>query len=329
MRVYGPSGIVPVPDWIYPESEKVKAFEKWEHEPKRLKDNKGLQEGRARLYGEWHKSSGLVLDEWNPELSWIEPLWKYPPPEGYSLYRALDHGINSPTVCLCIAVDRDGNVFVYRAYYSTGKTITQNVEAIIAACGNTRRELSSYGDESTGSIMRSYEEVYERERFHQQVLDGRSFALKDTNLGKPYGWIYRMAGLRVQPASGKFSDHWIPMVQELMHVDAERKHSVTGEKGAPRFYVFSTPENVPFKQELESYAWATPKGDPDVVVERPEKKNDHGPNALGYAVQIPLRYHGNLYGGAGTAVGGELREIGIKPKREPPRDNACGYRRVE
>jgi|GEM_PF-1879209 len=327
VKVYGPCGIKCVPDWIYPESEKKKEIAKWETEPALAKDHKALAEGRARLYGEWHKTSGLVLDEWNAEYSWIDPLWKYPPQMGYTLYRAIDHGLNSPTVCLWLAVDRDGNIFVYRAYYARGRTIGDNAMKIIEASGNARDAVSEYSDPSTGSIMPIYEERYLREQFHKQVMDSRSFALPDASSGKPHGWIYRAMGLMVSPASGKFSAHWVPMVQELLHVDPERVHPVTKEKGAPRLFVFCLPECVPLKNELESYAWEVSKGDPDVDTDKPEKKNDHGPNALGYAVQIPLRYQGDIYASRAEESGKGEKGIAKTVVRDDE-DNELGYRRA-
>lgn len=316
--VYCGGGIVNIPDWIYPESEKEKAYAKWEHEPKATGDVKALAEGRARLYGEWHRSSGLVLDEWNAGVHWIEPLWERPPAD-MSLYRGIDHGQVNPMGCLSLAVDKDGNVFVYREYYQRGRTVFQNAKAIVEAAGN---ELVEVGNErgtvndSGGVIFRRYEERFREEYVLKQVMDSRSFALPDANSGKPLGWLYRCAGLRVNKASGKFSDHWVPLVQALLHIDIRRRHVVTGEMGAPRLYVFNTCVN--FKREVEHYVWEEQKGQGKDPSEKPRKKDDHLMSCLQYASQIPLRYVGNplrpaapvsRYARGGKTVGAGYRRV--------------------
>lgn len=47
-----------------------------------------------------------------------------------TLHRALDHGDSAPTCCLWFAVDREGNIFVYREYYRPGELISYHRERI-------------------------------------------------------------------------------------------------------------------------------------------------------------------------------------------------------
>lgn len=298
VNVYHGTDITDIPDWIYPEKQKQIEIEKWEREPLRIQETTGvsqrkvLAEGRARLYGEWHMTTDTVLDEWQPEYSWIDPLWDVPPKD-VTLYRGIDHGINAPTVCLWFAVDREQNIYLYRSYYNKGLTIGENVRKIIELSGNERAPLGQFKDHKSGIIFERFQEVYRREFITKQVMDGRSFSLPDKMCGKPHGWIYKQAGLRsIQQASGKFSAHWIPMFQELLHVDETRMHPVTKKMGAPRLYVFNKPENTPFKYEIEHYFWKRSK-EGEAPKDTPEKKNDHGINAAAYAIQIPLVYMGS------------------------------------
>jgi len=327
------TGIMEVPDWIYPESEKDKAFLKWEAEPKLTHNRKVLAEGRARLYGEWHYASMLVLDEWAPDVSMIPPLWDYPPRE-MSLYRTLDHGVRNPTACLWFAVDRAGNIFLYREYVSTGKLISENAKEIVRLSGNTLKLLDSYDNFRSGGVMDRYEEVFEREAYVAQKLDTRSFNSPDSNTGKTTGWLYRANGLRVSPASGKYHEHWVPLVQELLHVDATRKHFVTGEPGASKLYVFDTCAN--FKREIERYVWDAGRSRSTNPKELPTKKDDHCMNALQYAAQIPLRYVGNMFGiGIDEAIRMEGSEEAIRANNDRRRGRGArarcddlGYRRT-
>lgn len=330
VRVYGQTGIMVVPDWIYPESEKSKAIDKWERQPAAMGDVKTLAEGRARLYGEWHRASGLVLDEWNPEVHWIDPLWKRPPVD-HSVYRGIDHGQRNPTACLSFSVDKAGNIFVYREYYERGRTIFQDAKAIVEAAGN---EWALVGKEDAmGVVFRRYEERYREEWVLKQVMDSRSFSLPDGGgSGKTIGWLYRCAGLRVNKASGRFSDHWVPMVQALLHIDPTRKHVVTGAMGAPRLYVFNCCVN--FKREIEHYVWEEQRaGDGKDPTEKPRKKDDHLISALQYAAQIPLRYVGNPLRPASVLVGGGDGRGDFSCRRGVNQsilrgEDAGGYRRV-
>jgi len=308
------------PDWYYPESEKVKEIEKWDLEPKRAfpPNLKVIAEGRARLYGEWHQTAGLVFDEWNVEKHFIEPLWETPPHE-YTLYRGVDHGVTNPTACVYLAVDDKMNIFMYREYYARGRLISENVQEIVRLAGNRLKKLGGeVRCDRSGMIFQRHEEVYTTEHPHKQVLDPRSFATREPATGKMYGDLYRMAGLHtIRAAPGKFSYDWVPAVKELLRIDPDKKHIVTGEMGAPRLYIFSTCVN--FRREMERFRWAESK-DTENPKETPQKKDDHGIDALAYAVMNGLRNVGNIYWRPNNDEDGERRR----------RENTgnYGYRRV-
>jgi len=108
-----------VPDWIYPEESKVKAFEKWVAEPERLQDDKARREGESRFFGRWHESSGLVIDEWNSNIHIIEP---FDIPEHWSLFRSVDHGDKHPAACLWGAMSPAGDLFFIGIIYAREKS---------------------------------------------------------------------------------------------------------------------------------------------------------------------------------------------------------------
>ena len=292
VKTYTSGSINDVPDWIYTRENKEIEFEKWEREPSRPEtfDAKILAEGRARLYGEWHKMGGMVLDEWDPRVHWIEPLWPAPPP-GMTLYRGIDHGLRQPTVCLGLAVDQNLNIFLYRENYTTGKQISQVVEKIIKEWGNIREPLKKWSDPKSGIVMPRYQEKFDREWVKFTALDSRSFALPEKLTGKTYGWLYDSAGLKgLKPASGKSHDHWVPTVNQYL-LNTKLVASGELEPGVePCLYVFKNCPN--FKREIEGWTYEIPKRASDKISSKPSDKDDHGPQALGYAVQIPLRWSG-------------------------------------
>ena len=284
-------GIMDVPDWIYPESEKAKAFEKWDGEPRRTGNTRRLREGRARLFGEWHSTAGLVITSWEPEVSWIDPLWEHPP-VGWTCYRALDHGKTNPTCCLWFAVNKNLDVVLYRCMYTKGDNPFQNVKRIVELSGNTLRKLEQFQDDMRGVVIERWEEEYITEAYAKQVLDSRSFAGTDDGTAKPVGWLYQCAGLKVQPASGAHGDQWIPLLEEYLTVDPNRKNLVTEKLGGSRMYVFNTCRD--WKSEIESWHWkATVVGKNES--DKPEDVNNHAMTATGYGIQIPLRYLGDIF----------------------------------
>jgi len=317
------TSLTDVPDWIYPETEKRKAIEKWIDEPARLRNIKTLREGKARILGQWHETSGLVIDEWDKLLHIIDD---FPIPESWTLYRGLDHGITNPTACLWAAVsppkgEWGSDVIIYREFYSQGKTVTENVMSVITNSGNTRRNTGSMNNMRADMVTTLFEEVQSREYYAKTVLDSRSFALNDPGSGKTYGQIYKASGLPVSPASGKKSEHWVPLLKELFAPNYDADHvynkKSNGEfvKGRPHLMIFRSCVNL--IREIEGWVWEEYRSGADGknLKESPRKLNDHGCTALGYLCQIPLRFRGDLYGrmsSVGNAFQNEQEEEGYR-----------------
>lgn len=292
------TSLADVPDWIYPESEKIKAFEKWIHEPTRNKNMLVLREGRSRVLGEWHKTSGLCIDNWDIEVHIIDD---FSLPEDITRYRGIDHGINNPTVCLWAGVTKPGKdweseVFIYREMYTLGKLINENVGDIIKLSGNTRRKMGDFMDARSGTSMGMWEEVKSGENYAATVMDSRSFASSDSNTGKPYGWLYKANGLQAKPASGKNHTHWLPILKELFQVNYSKQHPYTkGVMGRTKIYVFRSCVNL--IREISGWVYEEYRSglEGKNLKETPRKKDDHGCTALAYLCQVPMRYRGDLF----------------------------------
>ncbi len=290
-KEYYSGNIRKTPHWIYPEEEKDKEFVKWETEPNKCvpPNKKMLKEGRARLYGEWHEHSDIVLDQWDPDIHFIDPLWVYPPHE-YTLYRGIDHGGPNPTVILWAAVGPEGIAYIYRCQYTMGKTIEENVLLSIHASGNEREAIGVRTIGRTASTIPAFNEVYRREVIFKEVMDSRSFSYDSGATGLSLGETYRTAGFRrLDKASGKIKAKWVPIVQEMLCPNPNQNHPITHQPGGSRLYIFNTCH--PLRREIENWVYR-PVRDEDKQNESevPQDKDDHGPTALGYMVQIPLRY---------------------------------------
>lgn len=275
------------PDWIYPEKDKVKALNKWVTLPTLHHDKKTLEEGKSRLGGAWHESSGLVYDDLVRDIHVIEP---FELKDHWTRYRAVDHGHRNPTAAVMACVTPNNDVIVYDEYYEAGKVVYDNALGIIQKSGNSRflaERRSDFGGNT------EYD-VYEEEgpvHFEWTKLDGRSFSFGDPATGRKYGDLYRDAGLDVTPAKGGDHTVRVPLVSEFLRVDYSRDHLVSGMKGAPKCYIFSTCTEL--VSEIFSYRWAEQKetalGKQDA---KPMKGRDHAVNAFEYLLMSGPTYRG-------------------------------------
>lgn len=275
-----------VPDFVFSEKQKKAAFKQWYDEPmtKKPPDKRAIREGRARLFGEWQDSAGLVYDTFDPEVHLIDP---FPIPRHWTKYRAIDHGRVNPTACLCAAVSPDphNDIVIFSEYYRADALITENCANIVEMCGN-----KLINDEDMASEYARYVEKWVKYRFYKTVLDSRSFAKKDENSHLTIGQLYRKYGIYCTPASGQPDAVAVPVVRELLALDEDRMHIQTQKPGGSRLYIFNICTS--FIEEIMTY-----KNDPDKKggharrpSERPSTVKDHLMSCLKYLVQIPLRY---------------------------------------
>lgn len=87
--------------------------------------------------GLWVTAEGVIYDEWDPTLHLLE--WQYDEttgerlalPEDWERYWAIDFGYVHPFVLQCWAVDGDGNRYMYREIYMTGRTVAEHAQQIM------------------------------------------------------------------------------------------------------------------------------------------------------------------------------------------------------
>lgn len=154
-----------------------------------------------------------------------------------TLHRFMDHGESSPTCCLWLAVDKNGNLFWYREYYQPNALIS------------THRENITY---------LSHGEVYSLSHadpsiFHRRPKPG---AIKSEN-NKEHGGLWAVAD-EYADASSLPKDtaiHWSPAdnnelgtrnrINEYLKVDPHRVHPLTGQRGSPRMFFLKANDGYP------------------------------------------------------------------------------------
>ena len=255
-------------------------------EPRRTGDRSAIAEGQARFYGKWHRTSGMVFPMWDRAIHVIDP---FDIPKECTIYRGVDHGERNETGALYAAAFPDGDIVFFKEYYKRGLSIYENVRGIVQVVGNTLEEETELAV-GGGKYMR-YREIPSGRRVRKTVLDSRSMAQMDSGCGKTRGWLYKMAGLSANPASGRPDIDALPYLRDLLQIDPKRNHRITGKPGAPRAYVFRGLTN--FIAEMENYVWTPATGRSEgYEAEKVKKGVTHLIDCAKYLSQIPMTYAG-------------------------------------
>ena len=250
-------------DWVVTQEEKESAVKAYITDPTEAKDARRLAEGRSKVYGEWHESSGLVVDNFEPGVHLVAP---FEIPSTWTFYRYHDHGRKEPNACLLVAVNEADTPFIVGEWYETGKEIADNAKGIIEVlAGNTTS--------ANGGWVR---EEWTQRRIRYTKSDPRSLSKALDNSRLTIQQEYQRHGLYLTPGSGERPMKLVPLLTGMFEVDMERKHYATKEKGAPGIYIFSTMVNT--IKELTQWRWKTKRfgGAGGVRTEDvPEQKDDH------------------------------------------------------
>ncbi len=209
-----------------------------------LKTLTGVLGDRLNL-GKWIQAEGAVYDNFRDELHVVDP---FPIPDDWRRIRVVDFGFTNPFVCLWIALDGDGRMYVYREIYKTKTLVEDHTERIKAASRGEAIEMTLADHDAE-----------DRATMHRHGI---------TTVG-----------------ANKTKSPGLQAVRTRLDVAAD---------GRPRLFFFrhtlidldtTLPDGIPHStlDEITAYSW--PKGqDGKPVKEEPIKANDHGMDALRYAV---------------------------------------------
>jgi hypothetical protein len=225
-----------VPDHIYSDAEKRKAYQQWVVIPRKKNDEEAIREGEARYYGMFQRPAGLFYGEVKPELHFID--WTYDDikDKPVTLYRSIDYGYASPTCCGYWAVFSTGEYFLYDIYYVPKKDAIPHARAIIEQSGNKVSFLKKELDKKTNIL---YDVLIEEEikcRFRWTVLDWHCFE-QQGGAGQSIAFFFRIGGLKVIPSTTLQQEQRAHATRSFLRIDSQRTHLVTGKKGAPRMYI--------------------------------------------------------------------------------------------
>ena len=211
----------------------------------------GARHDRLR-HGKWVQAEGVVYPDWNTATHYSDP---FPIPPDWRRIRAIDFGYSNPFVCQWYALDPDDRLYLYRELYHSKRTVRRHAKQI--------RELSR--DEVFAYTVADHD-AEDRATLREEGIDTVP-AKKATTVGRQ-------------------------AVEERLKIQGD---------GKPRFFVFRNalverdPDLFEAKrpcctaEEFDAYIW--PKGqDGKAIKEEPIKDNDHGMDALRYAVMSLARH---------------------------------------
>lgn len=219
----------------------------------RLRNLTGVR--RARLYeGKWVRAEGTVYGaSWDASVHIVpnpqnKPWWYPNPPKDWRRIRAIDLGFVNARVCLWIAIDDDGDMWVYRQIYRTRQRATDFAKEII------RR---SHGESIEATIC-------DHDAAERADLEAE--------------------GVITIPAVKAVSRGIQAVEQRLLGLgNGPRLHFLRGSLVSEDEQLRADFRPCSVEEEFDVYVWAK-NADGSVNKEEPKKEHDHGLDALRYGV---------------------------------------------
>ncbi len=203
--------------------------------------------------GEWGVAEGQFFRQWRSDLHVVNP---FKIPDGWIKFRSMDWGSAAPYACLWLAIDYDGNLWVYRELYGWGGK--PNV-----GTGETAKQVAS-------RIV----DIEEKGEVHHAILDNACWAktgVTGPSIAEELNITLHNANLSTFAASSKGR-------VEMANAIKERLIGSEQEDGAYRPALFVFANCIHLIRTLPMLAHD--KTHPETY---DTKGEDHATDALGYA----------------------------------------------
>lgn len=118
----------------------------------------GHRKARMR-WGEWVAAEGSRFPDLDEKVHQFDFRKKWPQgiPNGYHIILGLDYGLRAPYCCLWIAIDYDGNLWVFREDYKPGFQATEQATRVVDLTRSNEQIRYVYADPSIWSAKPNYE----------------------------------------------------------------------------------------------------------------------------------------------------------------------------
>lgn len=210
-----------------------------------------LESYTGDLYDRYVKASfnvfeGQIFPDFNPAIHVIAP---FTIPAHWDIVRAIDHGERNPTAVIWCAVAPSGNVYAFREYSKSEKSVHYHARQVKKFEPNSR-VLYTVIDPSVKSVR------------------GQTGRKIDTEWKEEMGDDFNLVYGNNDVSTG------IARIHKYLAIDKNALNPITKKHGSPKFFIFNTcPILI---EEMENYKWKkimpTSEDDP---IEKPRKKDDH------------------------------------------------------
>ncbi|MET8864658.1 phage terminase large subunit [Nonomuraea sp. NPDC004580] len=211
----------------------------------------GVRHARLR-HGKWVAAEGLIYEEWDPAVHMVD---RFPIPESWSRWWAVDFGFTNPFVWQDWAEDPDGRLYLVREIYRTRTLVEDHAKHILC--------LVAPGGKWTEPRPRAI--ICDHDAEDRATLE-RHLGLSTKAAAKTVSDGIQAVQARLRPA-GDGKPRLFVLRDALVGRDAELEDA---KKPC------STVE------EVTGYVWDSSPGKPPK--ETPVKQDDHGMDALRYMV---------------------------------------------
>ena len=241
------------PDEIISKKKKRSLYDTWVN-PAMARSRKDERAAIARYWGGWEEGSGMVFDSdvWQRDIHVIPAPWgENDVPRDLTKWRSIDYGsAKGVNVCSWFAMGAGDIGYCYRVLYERGLEIADFVKMIVELSKNERKLIGEQRDASSGNVYQYYEErCVGEEYWGGSILDPRSAG--QSQQGQTLEEIFYRYGLRdIRPGCGQRDDIQIPRLKDMMRIDWDKAHPVTGKKGCPRLF-FIEGETIAAQREIE------------------------------------------------------------------------------
>jgi len=204
------------------------------------------EERKQLLEGDWDTFAGQYFSEFSRAIHVIEP---FEIPHDWKRFCMMDEGYNDPFVCLWAALDREGNMYIYREFIKTHLLSSEQADAVKRLTGNEKIDYY-VGDTSF---------------WNKGKADGKA----------PYE-VFAEKGIPMIQATKERVNGW-KRVREWLHV-FDDTDPVTGQTFKnSRLKIFNTCRGL-----IEALpAMIIDEHNPEDIAEHPL---DHAPDALRYGL---------------------------------------------
>lgn len=206
--------------------------------------------------GLWAAAEGVIYDEWNPSLHVVEP---FKIPLDWERLWAVDFGFTNPFVLQCWAIDPDGRMFLYRELYRTRRTVDQHARTILSLVTD---DDGRWLEPEPMAIVCDHD-AENRARFEKELGMGTVPAVKTVSDG------IEAVQVRMRPQKPD---------------DRPRLCLFKGARQDPDPELQDQKKPSSTEEEIPGYVWDS-SGNRGIK-ETPLKINDHGCDAMRYAVAM-------------------------------------------